>query len=161
MEEKRQAGVDSTEKSGYTAAIYEAERKETKMNQKKRLFLGAAALIVLIALFVGVWLAARPAVSRGEKTITVEVVHGDGSKKTFTYQTDADYLAQVLLSSGLAEGEDGSYGLFITKVDGEEADYEADQSYWAVYKGGEYASVGVSELPVNDADTFSLVYTVG
>lgn len=132
------------------------------MNAKeKKLLLAAAALVVLMAVFAGVWALTRPAASEGAKTITVEVVHADGSKKSFTCHTDEAYLAEVLLAEGLAEGEEGAYGLYITVADGEKADYDADQSYWAVYQDGEYATVGVSELPVNDGDAFSLVYTVG
>lgn len=129
--------------------------------QTKKLVLAAIALAVLIAVFAGVWFTTRPAAVQGAKTITVEVVHADGSEKQFTYHTDEEYLDDVLLGEGLVEGDTGDWGLYITKADGEEASYDADQAYWAVYQNGEYAQVGVSELPVNDGDTFSLVYTVG
>lgn len=129
--------------------------------QTKKLLIAAAALLLLAGVFAGVWLTTRPAAVQGGKTVTVEVVHSDESKKSFTYHTDEEYLANVLLSEGLVEGDDGDWGLFITVVDGEEASYDANQSYWAVYQNGEYAQVGVSELPVNDGDSFSLVYTVG
>lgn len=135
--------------------------KRTMKTQTKKLLTAAAALLVLIGVFAGVWMLARPAAQTGAKTITVEVVHSDESKKSFNYHTDEEYLANVLLSEGLVEGDDGDWGLFITVVDGEEAGYDANQSYWAVYQNGEYAQVGVSELPVNDGDSFSLVYTVG
>ncbi len=123
----------------------------------KKIWLAAIVLALLIAVFAGVWFAARPRATQGAKTITVEVVHADGSEKSFTYNTDAEYLADVLQAEGLVEGEMGSFGLYITKVDGESA---AEGAYWAVYQGGEYATVGVSELPVNDGDAFSLVYEV-
>lgn len=132
------------------------------MNPKtKKLLLAAIALAVLAGVFAGVWMLARPAPVQGAKTITVEVVHKYGSKKSFTYSTDEEYLAGVLLSEGLAEGEDGPYGLYIKVVDGEKADFDTDGAYWAVLQNGEYAALGVSKLPVNDGDTFSLVYTVG
>lgn len=127
----------------------------------KKLLLVAVALAVLIAIFACIWFISRPGTAEGAKTITVEVVHADESKKTFTCHTDAEYLAEVLLDEGLAEGEESSYGLFLVKVDGEEAVFERDSAYWAVYQGGEYATVGISELPVHDGDAFSLVYTVG
>lgn len=127
----------------------------------KKLLLAAAALTVLIAVFAGVWALTRPAATQGAKTITVEVVHADESRKSFTYHTDEEFLADVLLGEGLVEGDDGPYGLYITKVDGEEANYDVNQSYWALYQGGDYAQLGVSELPVKDGDAFSLVYTVG
>ena len=49
----------------------------------------------------------------------------------------------------------------ITTVDGETADWNADQSYWALYIGQEYASTGADTTPVNDGDSFGLVYTIG
>lgn len=128
--------------------------------QTKKLFVACIALAVLAGVFTALWLVSRPAGSGGEKTVRVEVVHADGSTKSFTCQTDEEYLAGVLLAEGLAEGEEGQFGLYITKVDGEEADYDKDRSYWAVYQGDVYAAVGVSELPVTDGSTFSLVYTI-
>lgn len=127
----------------------------------KKLILAAAALAALIAVFAGAWLLTRPPVSQGAKTITVEVVHADQSRKTFTYHTDEEHLGPVLLSNGLIEGENSSFGLFIKTVDGETADFNTNGAYWAVYQGEEYAAQGVDTTPIHDGDSFSLVYTVG
>lgn len=127
----------------------------------KKLAAAAAALAALIAVFAGVWLLTRPAVNQGAKTITVEVVHADGSRNSFTYHTDEEYLGPVLLSNGLVEGEDSAHGLYIKVVDGETASFDTDGAYWAVYQGGEYAAQGVDTTPIQDGDTFRLVYTVG
>jgi len=131
------------------------------MNKNKKILLAVAAVVVLIAVFVGIWFATRPKTSEGSKTVTVEVVHKDQSSKTFTYKTDAEFLGEVLLAEGLVKGEEGPYGLYMTEVDGERAVYEEDGAYWALYQGEEYATLGVDETPVNDGDAFSLVYTVG
>ena len=120
-----------------------------------------AALVLLAVIFAGVWFAARPAAHQGEKTIFVEVVHGDGSTREFTYHTDEAYLGDVLLSEGLVEGTAGAYGLYITVVDGESAVYEVDKAYWAFLQNGEYAAQGVDQTPIADGDSYSLVYTVG
>ena len=58
-------------------------------------------------------------------------------------------------------GEEGPYGLTISAVDGETADWNVDQSYWALYIGEEYATTGADSTPVNDGDGFKLVYTIG
>lgn len=131
------------------------------MKKNGKLIAAAVAVVALIAIFAGVWFATRPATSEGTKTITVGVVHKDGSEKTFTYKTDAEYLGEVITSEGLVEGDDGPYGLYITKVDGEAAIYEEDSSYWALYQGDEYATLSADQTPINDGDSFSLVYTVG
>lgn len=128
--------------------------------QTKKLLIAAAALLVLAGVLAGVWMLTRPAAVQGAKTVTVEVVHADGSKKTFTYHTGEEFLGPVLQAEGLVEGEMGNFGLYIKVVDGEEASYDVNQTYWAVYQNGEYAQAGVSELPVNDGDFFSLVYTI-
>lgn len=131
------------------------------MKNKKPVAVGAAVLAVLLIVFGAIWFATRPGTQEGSKTITVEVVHRDGSKNTFTYHTDEEYLADVLLAEGLVEGtQSEEFGLYIDAVDGEVADYAADGAYWALYQGGEYATLGVSSLPVADGDHFSLVYTV-
>lgn len=129
------------------------------MKNKKLVAAGVAILAVLLVIFGIVWYTSRPAASEGTKTITVEVVHKDESKKTFTCKTDEEYLAGVLVSEKIIEDDPSETGMFFV-VDGEKAVYEDDQSYWAVYENGEYAQLGVNELPISDGDTFSLVYTV-
>lgn len=127
-----------------------------RFNDVKRRLIACASVAVLVIALSIVYLATRPKVQIGEKTITVTVVHKDALDKTFTYETDAEYLDEVLLAEGLIVGEEGPYGLYITAVDGE----KAEQSYWAIYEGEEYAPVGVSELIVEDGDRFTLVYTI-
>jgi len=100
-----------------------------------------------------------PAPNEGEATFTVIVVHKDGTEKTFTYTTTEPYVGPVLTADGLLEGNDGPYGLEITKVDGEQAIYAEDNAYWAVYEGEEYAMQGIDTTPVVDGATYKLVYT--
>lgn len=129
--------------------------------KNKKLILALVALIAVIAVFLGIWFATRPATTAGAKAITVTVVHKDGTSKDFTYQTDEEYLGPVLLTEGLVVGENGPYGLMISAVDGETADWNVDQSYWALYIGEEYATSGADTTPIADGDTFKLVYTIG
>ncbi len=129
-------------------------------NNNKGVMIGAAVLAALIIVFGVVWSLTRPETSADVKTITVEVVHKDESKKTFTYTTQAEYLADVLVGEGLVEDNQDQYGLLIQEVDGERAVYEEDQSYWSIYQNGDYATSGASTLPIYDGDVISLVYTV-
>lgn len=129
--------------------------------KNKKLWLGLVALIAAVAVLFGVYMAAKPETTQGSKTITVSVTHKDGTEKDFTYHTDEEYLGPCLLAEGLVEGENGSFGLMITTVDGETADWNVDKSYWALYIGQEYASTGADTTPVNDGDSFGLVYTIG
>lgn len=131
------------------------------MKKNGKLIGVAAAVIAVALLFTGVWYFTRPAAGEGSKTISVEVVHKDGTEKVFTYHTDADYLGEVILEAGLVEGEDGPYGLYILEADEERAVYEEDGAYWALFQGEEYAVTSADQTPINDGDAFSLVYTVG
>lgn len=130
------------------------------MKKNTKLILAVAAVAVLIAILLGVWFATRPETTQGAKTITVEVVHKDGSTKTFTCHTDEEYLAEVLVREGIVEDNQGPYGLYILVADGERADYDTDGAYWSVLQNGEPAATGASEVPVHDGDSFSLVYTL-
>ena len=131
------------------------------MKKNTKLILGIVALVVVIAALLGVYAATRPQTSQGSKAFTVEVVHSDGSSKTFEYRTDEDYLGTVLQSEGLIEGEMGPYGLTIYVVDGERAVWEENGAYWAIFVNGEYGMTGVDTTPVNDGDAFKLEYTIG
>lgn len=130
------------------------------MKNKKTLF-AAMILVVMVAILAGAYRMARPRTQAGAKTIDVTVVHADGSEKKFQYHTDEAYLGPVLLANGLVEGEDGPYGLTIHAVDGERADWNENQSYWALYVGEAYATTGADSTPVRDGDSFQLVYTIG
>ena len=129
--------------------------------KNRKTLIAAAVLVALAAILAGVYFAARPTTTAGAKTISVSVVHADGSEKQFRYHTDAEYLGPVLLAEGLAEGENGPYGLTISVVDGEKADWNENQSYWALYVGEDYAVTGADSTPVKDGDSFRLVYTIG
>ncbi len=128
------------------------------MNKNTKIILAIVALVAVIGIFLGVYFATRPEIQQGAKTITVTVVHKDGSEKTFTYHTDEEYLDKVLLAEGLIEGYEDQYGLVIEKVDGEAAIWETDSAYWSLYVGEEYATTGISQTPVYDGSTFKLIY---
>lgn len=122
--------------------------------------IGMAVLAVLLIVLGTVWSSTRPETNTDRKSVTVEVVHKDESKNTFTYQTNAEYLADLLVGEGLVPDNQDKYGLLIQEVDGERAVYEEDASYWSILQNGEYAQLGASSLPIYDGDVISLVYTV-
>ncbi len=125
----------------------------------KKLIIALIALVAVAAVMVGVLLITDPFASQGTKTFTVTVIHGDGTEKVFTYRTTEEYLGAVLYAEGLIV-ESASAGMFDT-VDGEKAEWNVDQSYWAFYIGEDYAATGVDTTPIRDGDTFKLVYTRG
>lgn len=125
------------------------------MKGNKKTAIAVAALALAAALMLGLWYFTRPQSQAGEKTIVVQVVHGDQSTKDFTCQTDAETLGEVLVEEKLAQGEEGPTGLFVTIVDGEEAQ-DSLRQWWCVTKDGEMVSTGVSSTPIADGDHFEL-----
>lgn len=112
-----------------------------------------AAAVVLLG---GVWLLFAQRGAPGEKTITVAVQPQGGS---YTIVTDAAYLREALeQQQGLIAGEEGPYGLYITAVEGREAD-ESKNEYWMLTKDGEQTTTGVDSTPIADGDRFELTLT--
>ena len=131
------------------------------MKNNKKLILAAVAVVAVIAILLGIYFATRPETAAGSKEITVTVVHKDGSSKDFVYRTDEEYLGAVLTGEGLVTGYEGEYGLVMESVDGETADWNVDQGYWALFVGEEYATTGAGTTPIYDGSVFKLVYTIG
>ncbi len=136
------------------------EGEKSMKNNNKIVVIGAVVLAVLLIVLGSVWAATRPATEDGSKKITVEVMHKDGSTKTFNCTTTEEYLAPVLVSEKIVEDNQGEYGLYILVADGERADYAEDGAYWSLLQNGEAAATGASEVVIHDGDSFSLVYTV-
>ena len=131
--------------------------------KNKKVLLAAIALLVVAGVMAAVYFATRPTVQdwTGSKTITVTVVHSDGKSEDFVFNTDEDYLGEVLQEAGLISGTPGEFGLYIEPVDGETASWEENGAYWAFYVGEEYATTSVDLAPITDGAVYKLVYTLG
>ena len=129
--------------------------------KNKKLILIAVALIACVAVMLGIFVMTRPDTVAGNKTVTVTVVHKDGSEKVFTCKTDAEYLGTVLVDENIVAPNYGEFGLYFDTADGETADYSVDGGWWQVFIGEESAMVGADQIPIADGDTFKLVYTIG
>ena len=130
------------------------------MKKQTKIILGVVALVVAIAVLLGVYFVTRPDTTQGAKALTIVVVHGDGSEKDFDIHTDAKYLAEALTENDIASGSDSDYGLFITTVDGETAD-DGEQQWWCITKGGEDVVTGADLTPIADGDRFELTLKTG
>lgn len=124
----------------------------------KKLF---ALLLALIMVFSLAACSGKAEENTGvQKKFTLTVVHADGSEKTFDYETDAEKLGGYLESQGLILSEGADDGMFHT-VDGEKADWNENQSYWAFYLGEEYAMTGIYDTDIEAGASYKLVYTIG
>lgn len=90
------------------------------------------------------------------KAFTLTVTDKEGDESVFDIQTEKKTVGEALIDEGLIEGTDGEYGLYITKVNGIEAIYENDGTYWAFYINGEYATSGVDTTDVEDGARYDL-----
>lgn len=127
---------------------------------KKAIIITAVLLAVLCLAAVLGYQRFAPRGVAGEKEITVKVIHADASEKEFTCRTNEEFLGAVLEAEGLAEGEEGPYGLYITSVDGETVK-EARQQWWCLTKGGETVNTSATQTPIADGDKFELTFTEG
>lgn len=121
------------------------------------------ALVVLAALIAGalaLYSAYMPQGVEGGKHIDVAVIHADGSTKDFLIDTDSENLRGALEQENLIEGEDSSYGLYVTTVDGESAD-DSQQQWWCFTKDGEMLPTGVDDTMIQDGDHYEITFTTG
>ena len=132
------------------------------MVKNRKTIIAIIIFAVLIAAAALAWHFFGPQndVQAGAKSITVTVVHGDGSTKDFTFKTDAEFLGTALIEQKLIEGEEGEFGMYITAVDGEAADITKDQ-WWCLTKGGGTVMTGVDMTPIVDGDCFELTLMTG
>jgi hypothetical protein len=133
---------------------------ENGKKSNKKAIIAVIALVVIIAAFIGVYFATKKAPVEGEKTITVSVVDKDGASEEFTYQTDREFLGEVLQDEKLVEGEAGEFGLFITSVNGITAD-ESNQEWWCITKTGEQVNTSADQTPIADGESYELTLKVG
>ena len=75
----------------------------------------------------------------GKTSFNFEVTDLDGKTTKFLVKTDKTVVGEALLEVGLITGEEGPYGLMVSAVNGDTADYNKDKAYWAFYTNGEYA----------------------
>jgi len=131
---------------------------------KNKKLLGVGLFIALIAILAVVFLNFREKPVEGSKEITIEVVNKAGESTMYDLKTDAEYLEQAMeeaKAKGLTfEGTETEYGLTISAINGETADFNVDNAYWSFYVNDDYCNYGVSEQPVKDGDAFRIVYTV-
>lgn len=94
----------------------------------------------------------------GKNTLTV-TVKAEIKSINFTIKTDKTVVGDALKEYKLIDGEEGPYGIYIKVVNGIEADYDKDQSYWSFEKDGEAMLTGVDSTEFKDGDRYELVRT--
>ena len=83
------------------------------------------------------------------------------SENTFEYTSRAASAGEALVTEGLVGGHETAYGLYIDSVNGIAADWDKDQTYWAFYVNGEYATTGIGDTEIVADSTYGLTLTKG
>lgn len=94
-------------------------------------------------------------------SFTVIVTDLGGNKTTFEYTSEAASVGEALVAEGLVVGHEASYGLYIDAVNGIAANWDKDQTYWAFYINGEYATTGISDTEITADTIYGLTLTKG
>lgn len=94
-------------------------------------------------------------IGEGDTKFTFLVFDKDGEETAFEVHTDQEIVGAALLELGLISGDEGEFGLYVKTVNGITADYEVDQTYWAFYVNGEYATSGVDTTKIQPGDVYA------
>ena len=118
-------------------------------------------LLVLVMLFALAACGKKTDAPAEAVTFTVIVTDLEGNETSFQYTSSAASVGEALVAEGLVVGHEASYGLYIDAVNGIAADWDNDQTYWAFYINGEYATAGISDTPITANTTYGLTLTKG
>lgn len=98
----------------------------------------------------------------GEGALTLEVeVSAEEKSVTFTIHTDSGTLGEALIKNELISGDESEFGLYIKFVNGIEADFDKDGSYWSLSKDGEYLTQGADSTVISDGEHYELTRVKG
>ncbi len=116
-------------------------------------------LVVLIAVFWGVYRQFSPKAQSGEKRNHHFHCGRYRNAERLCAEHRRGYLLEALQSVAEIDGEESpEYGYTLYTVNGLTADFTTGNAYWAIYVNGEYGSYGLSQQPVTDGDTYAIVY---
>ena len=120
-----------------------------------------SALLALVMLFTLAACGKKAEKLSDPVSFTVIVTDLEGNETTFEYTSDAASVGEALVVEGLVVGHEASYGLYIDAVNGIAADWDTDQTYWAFYINGEYATTGISDTEITADTVYGLTLTKG
>ena len=120
------------------------------------------SVLLALAMFLALTACGKPADTPAEPvSFTVIVTDLEGNETAFEYASNAVSVGEALVAEGLVEGHEASYGLYIDAVNGIAADWDKDQTYWAFYINGEYATTGIGDTPITADTVYGLTLTKG
>ena len=98
-------------------------------------------------------------IGEGNTVFKFEVVDAQENSTIWNVHTDELTVGDALIEVGLIEGETSAFGLYVKKVNGISADFDADKAYWAFFIDGEIALKGVDSTNIESDKTYAFIYT--
>lgn len=128
---------------------------------RKKIRLVLLVCIVSILITTGYFKFLTPKMQAGLKTVSIQIIIKDkGVNKTFQYKTDRAYVIELLTDKQAElklETQDGPYGKFVTGLMGIKAD--SKKEFFNIKVDGKDATVGVSQLPIENKRTYTFILT--
>lgn len=118
-------------------------------------------LLALVMVFALTACGTKEAANLEPVSFKVIVTDLEGNESAFEYTSDAASVGEALVAEGLIEAHAASFGLYIDAVNGIAADWDKDQTYWAFYINGEYATTGIGDTPITADTVYGLILTKG
>ena len=143
-------------------------RKDKNMKTTNR----ALSLVLILALALSITACFKPSIDvtglweqanytkdttlgKGATTVEVEFIIEDQSI-TITLKTDKTTLGEALYEHKLIDDPS-----FFSTANGIKADWNTNQAWWKVCKGGQMTMVGIDELILADGEHYEIIYTIG
>ena len=96
-----------------------------------------------------------------KKAFSLTVIDNEQKETHFKIETYAEYLREPLEKNGVIAGTESDYGMFVTTVNGLEANSD-NMEWWCLTRdGGIEVLTGVDSTPVKDGSVFEFTFTVG
>lgn len=124
----------------------------------KRTFSLFLVFILVFALTACAKKSGAPAEAVSFKVIVTDL---EGNETVFEYTSSAATVGEALVAEGLVEGHESGSGLYIDTVNGITADWDKDQTYWAFFINGEYATTYLDATKIAADAVYGLTLTKG
>lgn len=129
--------------------------------KNKSFLISIIVLFISITGFIGYRFYINSKATTGIKEYKLIVTDTNNTfREEFDITTKEISLGKDLDNRELIESENGSYGRFVTVVNGKKAD-ESKKQWWNLIINGENSSTGIDDVMIHDGDRVEFILTTG
>ena len=122
-------------------------------NSRKKLI---GLFVVIAIILAGVVFFTKPAGNENLKSVTIEIIsERDEVNEKTKYETELEFLGELLIEEDLVEYSNSEYGMFITGVDGMLSD-DTQQYWWSISVDGKMAEMAADQTVLTEGSTYTL-----